>query len=141
MSPAPASGASTALRETLASQGFSFVDGNTMRGLLDAAGALDDWTAFAESWGNLSLDEYMADGGRYRRRRHAVFRASESGRVRQAHQPHFQALEYNPVHGGVARLFEPSSVAYEKAVACAQGGRYCDNERNRQPERVRAGDH
>jgi hypothetical protein len=26
---------------------------------------------------------------------------------RQIHQPHFQSLDYNPLHGGVARWFEP----------------------------------
>jgi hypothetical protein len=50
----------------------------------------------------------MADGGRYRRRRHAVFAAQPgSGIERQPHQPHYQALDYNPVHGGIARWFEP----------------------------------
>jgi hypothetical protein len=107
MSTAPASAAASALREALTSQGYSFVDGQTMRGLLDAVGPLDDWTAFSDSWNDLSLDEYMADGGRYRRRRHAVFHASEAGLVRQPHQPHYQSLEYNPLHGGLARLFEP----------------------------------
>jgi hypothetical protein len=50
----------------------------------------------------------MADGGRYRRRRHAVFSVGHDGTIeRQPHQPHFQTVEYNPLHGGVARWFEP----------------------------------
>ena len=57
---------------------------------------------------DLALDRYMADGGRYRRRRHAVFAASGMGAiVRQPHQPHFQTTEYNPLHGGISRWFEP----------------------------------
>jgi hypothetical protein len=50
----------------------------------------------------------MADGGRYRRRRHAVFGAQPGSPIeRLTHQPHYQALEYNPLHGGIARWFEP----------------------------------
>jgi hypothetical protein len=50
----------------------------------------------------------MRDGGRYRRRRHAVFMASPEGAVTRApHQPHFQTLDYNPLHGGIERWFEP----------------------------------
>jgi hypothetical protein len=50
----------------------------------------------------------MADGGRYRRRRHAVYAATAGGAIeRQAHQPHYQSLDYNPLHGGIARWFAP----------------------------------
>lgn len=31
------------------------------------------WGGFADSWNRLELDGHMADGGRYRRRRHATF--------------------------------------------------------------------
>jgi hypothetical protein len=49
----------------------------------------------------------MADGGRYRRRRHAVFAVDAGGVVRKPHQPHYQSVDYNPVNGGIARWFEP----------------------------------
>jgi hypothetical protein len=50
----------------------------------------------------------MADGGRYRRRRHAVFADSSDGPIRrEPHQPHIQGVEYNPLHGGIERWFEP----------------------------------
>ena len=89
-------------------EGFAFVHGDAMRGLLSAFGPLADWESFAASWDALELDTYMADGGRYRRRRHAVFAAAPvSGIERQPHQPHYQTLEYNPIHGGVARWFAP----------------------------------
>jgi hypothetical protein len=89
-------------------QGFAFVDGSAMRDLLTPYGSLNDWTAFADSWNGLELDTYMADGGRYRRRRHAIYEATRDGAlIRQPHQPHFQALDYNPLNGGVARWFEP----------------------------------
>jgi hypothetical protein len=68
-----------------------------------------DWDAFAASWGDLETDTYMADGGRYRRRRYAVLSApAASLRVRfEPHQPHYQSLDYNTLNGGVARHFAP----------------------------------
>jgi hypothetical protein len=50
----------------------------------------------------------MADGGRYRRRRHAVFAAQPDAAIlRQADQPHYQEINYNALNGGVARWFAP----------------------------------
>ena len=96
------------LHRAIAQDGFVFSGGAAMRELLGAPEALADWPLFRDSWNHLQLDSYMADGGRYRRRRHAVFAAAPGGPIlRQPHQPHVQALEYNPLHGGVARWFEP----------------------------------
>ncbi len=89
-------------------RGFAFVPGDRMREILAQAGPLSDWEAFAESWGDLALDTYMADGGRYRRRRYAVYAVAADGTVRrEPHQPHYQSLDYNPLHGGIERWFEP----------------------------------
>jgi hypothetical protein len=89
-------------------RGYAFVDGATMRGLLAEAGSLADWPAFADSWNDLRLDTYMADGGRYRRRRYAVYAARpDAPIIRRPHQAHYQTLDYNPLNGGVARWFEP----------------------------------
>jgi hypothetical protein len=67
--------------------GFAFVEAPEMAALLETEG-LRDWRAFADSWNDLGVDTYMADGGRYRRRRFAAFRAAPSGIVRKPHQPH-----------------------------------------------------
>jgi hypothetical protein len=88
-------------------EGFAFVHGSAMRDLIAGRGPLTDWTAFAESWNRLELDTYMADGGRYRRRRHAAFAAGCDGLARKPHRPHYQTLDYNPLHGGIERWFEP----------------------------------
>ena len=111
----PAHGTSTpalADRETreaaFAERGFAFVHGDLMRPLLEQHGALTDWASFTASWDKLEIDRYMADGGRYRRRRHAVFTVTSAGAIRrEAHQPHYQDREYNALNGGVARWFEP----------------------------------
>jgi hypothetical protein len=92
---------------TLAQKGCVFVKGADMRALLEARGRLDDWPAFAASWGELELDQFMADGGRYRRRRHGVYAAGPDGIERQPHQPHYQTLHYNPLNGGRDRWFAP----------------------------------
>ncbi|HEX4346203.1 MAG TPA: 2OG-Fe dioxygenase family protein [Vicinamibacterales bacterium] len=95
------------LHASVEGRGFAFVEGTAMRDLLLPFGSLDDWAAFAASWERLALDTYMADGGRYRRRRHATFSATGPVVTREAHQPHFQTVDYNPLNGGVARWFEP----------------------------------
>ena len=52
------------LQSMLAREGYVFVQAGAMRRALEAAGPLDDWNAFAASWGDLELDTHMADGGR-----------------------------------------------------------------------------
>ncbi|QBR70607.1 hypothetical protein CU048_04220 [Beijerinckiaceae bacterium] len=90
--------------------GFSFVPAGQFRALLKPT-ALAEWPSFAESWENLGVDTYMADGGRYRRRRFAAFAVSSEGIVRKAHQPHYQSRDYNLLNGGIERWFEPVTEA------------------------------
>jgi hypothetical protein len=93
------------LAKSLAADGFSFMRGHDMRVLL---GPMADWDAFARSWDDLGLDTYMADGGRYRKRRFAAFGARASEPIhRKTHQPHYQSRDYNPLNGGIARWFDP----------------------------------
>lgn len=96
------------LHAAIETRGFAFVEGVAMRAILEPFGSLADWAAFAESWNHLELDTYMADGGRYRRRRHATFAAPATGTIsRKPHQPHYQSLDYNTLNGGIPRWFEP----------------------------------
>jgi hypothetical protein len=98
----------TELAERLGRDAYAFLAADEMRALLAAAGPLADWERFARSWDDMPVDPYMADGGRYRRRRYAVFAARADGAVTRApHQPHYQSLDYNPLHGGIERWFEP----------------------------------
>ena len=117
--------AETPMTESLATiadiigrEGFAFVEAPEMAELLERKG-LRDWGAFAASWDDLGVDTYMADGGRYRRRRFAAFRAAPTGIVRKPHQPHYQSRDYNPLNGGLERWFEPVSdtVAGHPALA------------------------
>ncbi len=88
--------------------GFAFLSSAGTAALFARHGKLADWDAFAASWNGMGRDEYMADGGRYRRRRHAAFVAGPDGIRRAAHQPHYQSRAYNQLNGGVARWFEPT---------------------------------
>lgn len=98
-------------------QPYLFVPAPQMRAKLEAVGSLSDFEALAATWDALEVDTFMADGGRYRRRRHAVFECEAGGSLARApHQPHFQATDYNPLNGGVARWFAPLE---ERAEATA----------------------
>jgi hypothetical protein len=96
----------TSLADMIERDGFAFVQAPEMTKLLERVG-LADWDGFAASWNDLGVDTYMADGGRYRRRRFGVFRAGPAGIARKPHQPHYQSRDYNPLNGGVERWFEP----------------------------------
>jgi hypothetical protein len=97
-----------ALQSAVTQDGFAFVHGDAMREILAPYGSLSNWARFAKSWNRLEIDTYMADGGRYRRRRHAVYAAPATGPIhRGSHQPHYQALDYNPLNGGIARWYTP----------------------------------
>jgi hypothetical protein len=95
------------LTDHLKTDGYRFVRAADMRALLEQVGPLTDWDVFAASWNDLGPDTYMADGGRYRKRRHAVFAATASEIVRQPAQPHYQSRDYNALNGGIERWFEP----------------------------------
>jgi hypothetical protein len=99
--------------DALRRDGFQFVSAAAMRAALERAGGLGDWTAFAATWNDLPWDEYLAQYGRYRRRRHAVFYANRSGVIEPSpqHEPHYQSVAYNPLQGGIERWFEPISPA------------------------------
>lgn len=97
--------ADTTLRQQLEAAGFARLDGPRLFGQL--AIAADHWAALVRSWNDLGPDLYMADGGRYRRRRHATFACDQGRFTRKPHQPHFQSRDYNPLNGDVQRWFDP----------------------------------
>ena len=62
-------------------------------------------------WDDLPLDGYLRDGGSYRRRRHSCFLVDEAGTRPAPHRAHWQSLDYNALHGGMERWFEPVAPA------------------------------
>jgi len=93
---------------SLQDPGFAHLTAAQMLELLRPLG-FEDWESFAQSWNDLGLDMFMADGGRYRKRRFAAFsQNSETGALtRKPHQPHYQSRDYNALNGGIARWFLP----------------------------------
>ncbi|MGY4829851.1 2OG-Fe dioxygenase family protein [Sphaerotilaceae bacterium SBD11-9] len=65
--------------------------------------------ALEPSWDDLPADAYLRDGGRYRRRRHSCFVADKGQLIQVPHRAHWQPVEYNALHGGLERWFEPLS--------------------------------
>jgi hypothetical protein len=96
-------------RDSIERDGFAFVPAAALRPRLGSPESLPDWPQFAASWNHLELDTHLPDGHRYRRRRHATLSvAAGQSRFRvEAHQPHYQSLDYNPLVGGIERWFEP----------------------------------
>ena len=68
---------------------------------------LSELQAWSADWADLPPDLYLKDGGRYRRRRHASFVVQGDEVSRTPHRAHWQPLEYNALHGGMQRWFEP----------------------------------
>lgn len=77
-------------------------------GVCELAGcAPADLQALQPSWDALPPDNYLKDGGRYRRRRHSCFVAEGASLVQAPHRAHWQPVEYNALHGGMQRWFDP----------------------------------
>lgn len=99
----------------LANTGFIFLPGQTLYDLLlnEALDLHERWSDFQESWNHLKKDTFMADGGDYRLRRHAIYAIPKhSEEIAPApYMPHYQSLDHNSLNGGVARHFSPLGAA------------------------------
>lgn len=75
-------------------------------------------------WEDLPSDQYLRDGGRYRRRRHGSFTVTGDAAAQVPHRAHWQPLDYNALHGGIERWFEPlhASMAQSPALAALLQG-------------------
>ena len=98
--------------------------------------------AFRPDWDNLQPDHYLRDGGNYRKRRHACFVIDHAELTRAPHRAHWQSEQYNALHGGMRRWFEPMLDATVVQPAWAHLlhalGRVCDALRGEQPWFVEA---
>ena len=104
-SPPPPLTALSDLDAQLASAGWAVLEAHTWGRLSDTR--VEQWQAWQPLWHDLPPDAYLKDGGRYRRRRHGSF-VVDGDEVRLApHRAHWQPLDYNALHGGIERWFEP----------------------------------
>jgi hypothetical protein len=74
-----------------------------------------------DSWSRLPQDSYLRDGGHYRFRRHScLVQSLEAGRLDLVPQrAHWQPTDYNALHGGMERWFEPVEPGVLNTVAWA----------------------
>jgi hypothetical protein len=91
----------------LAQQGFALLPAADVAALSGSHSA--DLEDLRLSWNQLAVDTYLKDGGKYRKRRHAsyVIDGTMGGLSLAPHRAHWQPVEYNALHGGMQRWFEP----------------------------------
>lgn len=78
-----------------------------------------EWAALIDSWSRLPPDAHLRDGGHYRQRRHACFVQDRSSGIltQSPHRAHWQPIDYNALHGGFERWFEPIESAVAESSA------------------------
>jgi hypothetical protein len=95
--------------QDLAHQGFAVLDAATVQAQSGASPC--GLARLASDWDRLAPDDYLKDGGRYRQRRHASFTVQGEAVQDVSYRPHWQPLDYNALHGGMQRWFEPVAPA------------------------------
>jgi hypothetical protein len=68
---------------------------------------VDALQALSPHWDHMPPDNYLKDGGRYRRRLHSSFVLDHGSLAQVPHRAHWQSVDYNALHGGMERWFEP----------------------------------
>ena len=118
MTPEPPLTTPADLDTQLAGSGYAVLAAAALAEMADVAPArLAAWQGF---WDDLPPDTHLRDGGRYRRRRHGCFHV-DGGQVRPVpHRAHWQPVEYNALHGGIERWFEPLAPALAEDPAWAR---------------------
>jgi hypothetical protein len=108
-SPAPPLTPTAQLDARMAEAGFAVIDAAALRALtgLDSQSTAR-WAPF---WDDLPPDRHLKDGGRYRFRRHGCFVVEGEAVQPVPHRAHWQPVEYNALHGGIERWFEPLPAA------------------------------
>ena len=93
------------LTDAVKSQGFGVLSPSGLATFLGFP--LSALEVLKPDWDDLPPDNFLKDGGHYRRRRHSSFIVNGTDIKQVAHRAHFQPLEYNALHGGMLRMFEP----------------------------------
>jgi hypothetical protein len=68
---------------------------------------LNQLRAIQPFWNDLPPDLHLKDGGHYRYRRHGSWVLTPDSLTQVPHRPHWQSVDYNALHGGIERWFEP----------------------------------
>jgi hypothetical protein len=103
------------LANALRSDGYVVASAETVAEISKTSlAALQDLKQY---WEGLPRDPYLKDGGRYRFRRHASYEIKIDHLHLVPHRAHWQSLNYNALHGGIERWFEPVQAALLNAPA------------------------
>jgi hypothetical protein len=97
-----------ALTQALASNDFAIVSPDDVAQI--AGVPLQQMLSLNQFWDDLPRDPYLKDGGRYRFRRHASYEIKGNALTMVPHRAHWQSVDYNALHGGIERWFEPSQI-------------------------------
>ena len=101
----PSLAAPAELGTVLRQQGYGVLDARNVSAMSGCPAA--ELVAMRTQWVDLPPDAFLKDGGRYRRRRHSCFIVEGAHVTQVPHRAHWQPVEYNALHGGMQRLFEP----------------------------------
>jgi hypothetical protein len=101
----PTSGIAPAIQAS----GFAIASADSIAELTQVTVA--DLNGLRMHWQDLPRDPYLKDGGRYRFRRHASYMVTGTDLIMVPHRAHWQSLDYNALHGGIERWFEPITEA------------------------------
>jgi len=91
--------------QSLRTNGYVVVSAETVAQI--AKTSLSELLALNVFWNDLPRDPYLKDGGRYRYRRHASYEIKGDALLAVPHRAHWQSVDYNALHGGIERRFEP----------------------------------
>jgi hypothetical protein len=105
MTSFPPSTSPSDVSSALASAGYAVLDAASFSSAIGVD--LATLAALAPLWDDLPADGYLRDGGHYRRRRHGCFVVDGADVASVERRAHWQPLEYNALHGGIERWFEP----------------------------------
>ncbi len=92
--------------QSLRDNGFAIISTEDVAHI--AGVPLNQLLGLNQFWDDLPRDPYLKDGGRYRFRRHASYEIKNDKLVMVPHRAHWQSVNYNALHGGIERWFEPS---------------------------------
>lgn len=93
------------LSKQLKTRGYAILDASSVCAWSGCS--LDELNQMKASWNEMPVDQYLKDGGKYRKRRHSSFTYSDDSLNLVPHRAHWQPLTYNALHGGMTRWFEP----------------------------------
>jgi hypothetical protein len=93
------------LAQALRTDGFAVASAESVAELAHVS--LSGLEGLSQYWEGLPRDPYLKDGGRYRFRRHASYEMKGDALSLVPHRAHWQSVDYNALHGGIERWFEP----------------------------------